>query len=237
MKPELPGLVDDPAEVVAHAAEGLEVLLHQPGGLTGADPQLLGEPERRQSVGEAVVHRLDLGALLGAHVVGVDTEDPCRGDRVEVLPGAERLDEQGVLGQVRHDPHLDLAVVGGHQRLVALADDEPLADPTSGLGADRDVLEVGIGAGEATGRGDDLVVRRVDPAVRRDGLEQALDGLAQPDHVAVAQQVLEERVLGLLEELPGARRRPWCSRSWCAWSWAWRARRRAPPAAAWASRG
>ena len=30
--------------------------------------------------------------------------------------------------------------------------------------------------------------------------EQSLDGLPQPDHVPVPQQVLEERVLGLVEE-------------------------------------
>jgi hypothetical protein len=45
---------------------------------------------------------------------------------VEVAAGLERLDEDGVLGEVGHDPHLDLAVVGRHQRLVAVAHDEPL---------------------------------------------------------------------------------------------------------------
>jgi hypothetical protein len=34
---------------------------------------------------------------------------------VQILPGAERLDESRVLGQVRRDPHFDLAVVGGRQ--------------------------------------------------------------------------------------------------------------------------
>ena len=51
-----------------------------------------------------------------------------------------------VLGQVRHDPHLDLAVVGGQQRLVALADDERRADAAALVGADRDVLQVGVRA-------------------------------------------------------------------------------------------
>ena len=119
---------------------------------------------------------------------------------MEVLSRAERLDQQGVLGEVRHDPHLDLAVVGRQQRLVARAHHETLADPATCLGPDGDVLEVGVGAGQAPGRSDDLVVRRVDPTVGRDGLEQPLHRLAQPDDVAVAQQVLEERVLGLVEE-------------------------------------
>ena len=42
-----------------------------------------------------------------------------------------------------------------------------------------------------------LVERRVDPAVGRDRLEQALDRLPQPGDVAVAEQVQQERVLGL----------------------------------------
>src|SRR3546814_3242593 len=91
-------------------------------------------------------------------------------DRVEVAPGSERLDELLVLGQVRHDPHLDLAVVGGQQalelRALAAADDECLPDPPACLGADRDVLQVRVGARETPGRRDDLVVRRVDAARR-----------------------------------------------------------------------
>ena len=106
----------------------------------------------------------------------------------------------GVLGEVRHDPHLDLAVVGGHQALEARADHEPLADPAALLGADRDVLQVGVGRGEPPGGRDQLVERGVDPAVGGDGLEQPLDGLPQPAHVAVPQQVGEERVLGLDEQ-------------------------------------
>ena len=51
------------------------------------------EAERRQAVGEAVVHRLDLGAHLAGDLVGVDAEDPGGGDRVEVVAGAERLDQ------------------------------------------------------------------------------------------------------------------------------------------------
>jgi hypothetical protein len=47
---------------------------------------------------------------------------------VEVLTGAEGLDEPFVSREVRHDPHLDLAVVGRHQRLVPLTDDEDVAD-------------------------------------------------------------------------------------------------------------
>ena len=88
------GLVDDAAEVVADAAEGLEVLVHQPARLARVDAELGAEAERRQAVGEAVVHRLDLGPHLDGDLVGRDVEDPRRGDRVEVAARLERLDQQ-----------------------------------------------------------------------------------------------------------------------------------------------
>ncbi len=119
---------------------------------------------------------------------------------MEVAPGPERLDQEGVLGQVRHDPHLDLAVVGGHQRLVPGPDDERLPDPAALLGAHRDVLQVRVGRGQPPGRRDQLVERGVDAPVGGHRLEQPLDGLPQPGHVAVPEQRLEERVLGLHEQ-------------------------------------
>ena len=135
--------------------------------------------------------------MLAGDVGGLHLEDPGPDEPVQVLARPERLDQPVVAGQVRHDPHLDLAVVGGHQRLVAVADDERLADPAALLGADRDVLQVGVGGGQPPGRRDGLDVGRVDPAVVGDRLEQPLDGDPQPGGVAVAQQRLEERVLGL----------------------------------------
>ena len=103
-----------------------------------------------------------------------------------------------VLGQVGHDPHLDLAVVGGEQRLVALADDERLADLAALRGAHRDVLQVGVRAGEPAGRGDRLVEGGVDPAVVVDHRDQRVDDGLEPGDVAVPQQVPEQRVVGLL---------------------------------------
>ena len=120
---------------------------------------------------------------------------------MEVLTGAERLDEPLVAGQVRHDAHLDLRVVGRHERVVALADDEELADATPLLGADRDVLEVRLGGAEPARGGDGLEVRGVDAAVVGHRLLQSLDRDAKARRVTVTQQRLEEGVLGLGEEV------------------------------------
>ena len=123
---------------------------------------------------------------------------------MQVLPRREGLDQALVAGEVGHDPHLDLAVVRRHQRLVARADDERLPDPPALGGADRDVLQVRVGRGEPAGGGDRLLERRVDAAGVVDHRQQPVDDRAQPGDVAVAEQVLHERVPGLLEQ-PGQR--------------------------------
>ena len=123
---------------------------------------------------------------------------------MEVVPGAERLLQRLVTGQVGHDAQLDLAVVGGEQALVGGADDEPAPDPPAFLGSDRDVLQVRIGRGQAAGGRDRLVVGRVDaPVLVGHGDQRVHDALELGD-VAVAQQVLEHRVAGLGQQ-PGER--------------------------------
>ncbi len=191
-------------QVVAHAAEALEVGVHQALRLGGLDAELLGEPVGGQAVGEAVGHRLDLAAHLGVDGAAGDLEDLGGDGGVEVLAGGEGLDQCLVLGEVGHDPQLDLRVVGGEQRLVALADDEGPADHPALLGADRDVLQVRVLRGEPAGGGDHLVEGGVDPPGRGDRLEQALDGGAQLGLVAVAQQDHRQLVVGLGGE-PGER--------------------------------
>ncbi len=123
---------------------------------------------------------------------------------MQVLAGAEGLDQPIVLRQVSHDPHLDLAVVGRHQlvkvALAALADDERVADPPARIGPDRDVLKIRLGRRQPAGGGDGLVERRVDPAVGAHRVEQPVDGHLQPRGVAVRQQMLKERVSGLVEQ-------------------------------------
>lgn len=53
----------------------------------------------------------------------------------------------------------------------------------------------------------------MDASVGGDGLQQAVDGDLQSGGVAVGQQVLQERMAGLVEQRSAERRRRWCSRS------------------------
>ncbi len=183
-------------QVVAHRAEPGEVGVHLRLGLLGGDPQLLGQPVHGQPVGQAVGHRLDPAAQLRRHLLRGHAERPGRDKGVQVLAGAERLDQPLVAGQVRHDPHLDLAVVGGHQHAVGGTDHERLPDPPALVGADGDVLQVGVGGGQPAGGGDGLLEGGVDAPVVGDRPQQTVHCGLQLVDVPVGQQVLEERVLG-----------------------------------------
>ncbi len=111
----LPSLDHDPGEVVADTTESSEVFVHQVLRLIRRYPQLLREPECGQSVGQAVTHRLDASPHLRIDVGFVDPEHSGRDGIVEVFAFHERLDQPLIPRRVRHDAHLDLAVVRGHQ--------------------------------------------------------------------------------------------------------------------------
>ena len=96
----------------------------------------------------------------------VDAEDLGGGRRVDVLAGAEDPLQHSLVGDVGEDPQLDLAVVGGDAAVARLGD-EAAAERAADLGADRDVLQVRVGAREAPGRARGLVEGGVDPAGRR----------------------------------------------------------------------
>ena len=82
------------------------------------------------------------------------------GDRVDVLAIEEGLAQGFHLRDVGGQAQLDLAVID-RQQAVAVLGHEGAADLASLLGADRDVLQIGIGGGQASGRGHGLAERGV----------------------------------------------------------------------------
>ena len=127
------------------------------------DVELRGEAEGADAVDDAEVDGLGAGAGLLVHGGGVDAEDLGGGEGVDVLAGAVGVEQQRVLREVGHEAELDLRVVGGHEQ-VAGGGDEGGADLAAEGGADGDVLQVGVGGGEAAGGGADLVEGGVDAA-------------------------------------------------------------------------
>ena len=125
-------------------------------------------------------------------------------------PHAERLDERLLVRQVREHAQLDLRVVGRDQH-VARRGDERAPDLAAELGADRDVLQVRIGAAQAPGGGDRLVEAGVHaPGRGMHQLRQRVDvgalQLVQPAPVEnQPRQLVDERQL--LEHLHRRRRR------------------------------
>ena len=129
-------------------------------------------------------------------------------------PSLEGLLQLRDVGDVGEQAQLDLAVVGRDQH-VARVGDEGRADLAAFLGADRDVLQVGIGRGEPAGgrgrqriAGVDAAGVGVDVAGQRVGVgERQLGELAPVEHgVDQLARVLGQLLVGgQIVEQAGAR--------------------------------
>jgi hypothetical protein len=82
---------------------------------------------------------------------------------VNVGAVAEGLLERGDAGDMGEQAQLDLRIVGRDQ-FVSRLGDESLADLAAFLGADRDVLQIGIVRREPPGRGHRHAVAGMHPA-------------------------------------------------------------------------
>ena len=196
-------------EVALHAGQRAEVGLDELARLRRLHAGLLREAARAHAVHEAVVDDLRLVAQLRRHHVRQQAVDDRRRARVDVFALLERLDERLVARQVREDAQFDLAVVRGQQRPALAARDECGAHLAAFLGADRDVLQVGIVARQAARRGDCLVERRVHAALAVAQRRQRVDVGAlqlrelapleqQHRHLVVLRHLLQHFVVGLV---------------------------------------
>ena len=100
-----------------------------------------------------------------------------------------------VPGDVRQNAQLDLAVIRVYQHTARLCN-KVGAQLTAQLGADGDILQVGIIGGEPSGAGFGLVEAGMDAAILRDDLQQTFDvGGVQLLVGAVLQNILYQRVV------------------------------------------
>ena len=120
MRPHDPGLAGALERVVDETADRgkarkvrVDELLR---GLLG-HADVLGERERRLPVEQRVVDDLRAPPQLVRVEAAVGPEHLQRRPVVDVLAGAERLDQRFFVGQVREHPQLDLRVVGGDQHV------------------------------------------------------------------------------------------------------------------------
>ena len=154
------------------AKVGVDKLL----GLLARDAQTGGQAEGGDAVDDAEVDHLAVAALPGGDRLQGNAIDGRGGLRVNILAAQEGAHQALVAGHRGHQAELDLGVVGREQLPARAAGDEGGADALAAVGAHGDVLEVGVGGGEAPGVGEGLVEGGVDAAVGgADVLGEAVD--------------------------------------------------------------
>ena len=129
---------------------------------------------------------------------------------VDVVAALKRRDQRLVARQVGQHPQFDLRVVGRDQHVAGFGD-EGAADLAAEVGADRDVLQIGVAARQSSGGGDRLVEGRVHAAgLRVHQLRQRVDvGALQLLQAAPVEDESRQVVCGrqFLEHLHGRRDR------------------------------
>ena len=127
---------------------------------------------------------------------------------MNVLVGQEGFDQQLLVGYMGQDAQFHLAVVGGDE-LPARRRNKGAADLAADLGADRDVLQVGVAAAQAPRHGAGLVEAGVHAAgLRVDQGRQRIDiGAAQLFQLAMLQDQVDGTAL-LAAQLFAQQRQP-----------------------------
>src|SRR5579872_5345823 len=157
-------------EIFFDAAVAVEVSGDEFRGFFLVDLQILREAKGGEAVDDAEINYFGGAAMLGSLGKGRDVENFLCGARVNVLGAAKGFDENRVLGKMREDAQLDLGIIGGKQNVARLGD-EGGANFAAELGANRNVLQIGIRGAETSGGSAGLIDLRVQAAsVRGDEL-------------------------------------------------------------------
>src|SRR5699024_8228496 len=190
------GVGDGLLHIAVHFGEAGQVVFQEGPRLPHRDPQVLREAEGTLAVHDAKVDGLGRRAQPGGDLRQGDAVDLGGGAAVDVLPAAEGRLHVLVPGDVGQDAQLDLAVVGVHKDAARLCDEEA-PQLAAQLGADGDVLQVGVVRGEAAGAGLGPVEGGVNPPVGADHLQQAFGvGGVQLEVGAVLQDVVHQGAVG-----------------------------------------
>src|SRR5215213_2819015 len=97
---------------------------------------------------------------------------------MHILAVAERAPQVFVAREVRHDPQLDLRIVGGDDARTRRSN-EAFADVPARRRANRDVLQVGLVRGQPAGDRRGLRIRRMHAARRRVDAPRQLVGVGR----------------------------------------------------------
>ena len=172
-----------------------EIAVHILLGFLDGDSDILGQGEGGNAVNDAKIYRFRASPHAGGHLLHRYAEDLGGGEGVDILSGAEAVDHGLVPGHVGQQAQLDLGVVGVHQHLSGGCG-EHLPQLRPQLGADGDVLQIGLGGAEPPGGGDGVLEGGVDAPIGADDLGQAVGvGGFQLGELAVLQDAVNNGVL------------------------------------------
>ena len=156
---ERPSLLDRLVDVDADAGEALIIAADHVLRLVCADLQPPRQAPARNAVEDGEVDRLGASAR-----VAIDLAEQLLGrGGVNVLAIGEGVAQRRHIGHMRRQPQLDLAIVGRQDDIAGLGD-EGVADLPPDFGADRDILQIGIGGGQAAGLRPGQRIAGMDPA-------------------------------------------------------------------------
>ncbi len=146
-------------DIDADAGEALIIAADHVLRLVRADFQPAGQAPARNAVEDREIDRLGAAAR-----VAIDLAEQFHGRAVmNILALFERVLERGHVGHVRGQTQFDLAIVRRQDDIAGFGD-EGMADLPADLGADRDILQIGIGRGQAAGLGAGQRVAGMNPA-------------------------------------------------------------------------
>ena len=112
-------------------------------GLFPADMQLTGQPKTRHAVDNAKIDGFGHPSHLRGHQFRSNKKNLGCGSAVNILSAQESGQQLRVFGIMSQDPEIDLGVIGSKQA-TALGGNKSRTDPPPFLGADRDILQIGI---------------------------------------------------------------------------------------------
>ena len=151
--------------VFAYLGIGLKIAVDEFFGLASRNLHALGQTESRDAIDDTEVGGFCLAALVARHFFQRFVEDACSRGRMNVFSGVEVLNHLLVAAEMRHDAQLDLRVVGREENAARLRH-KGFSDFATVVATHRNVLQVRIARGEASGGGNGLIERGVD-ALRR----------------------------------------------------------------------
>ena len=187
----LPGLMQKAVDEQPDTGVSIEIAVDQFASFLDGDVQLLGHAERSRPVHDAKIHHLGGPALVGGHFLRRHPEDNGGRQGVDIAIVQEGLDQGRLTGQVGHNAQFDLRIVRRKNAPARFLGPKGFANLAAQLGADGDILEIGVGAGKPPGSGHCLVERAVYAAglgQYQDGEGVDVSGLELLDHPVVQDQ-------------------------------------------------